>query len=185
MKCVCWDIASIDFEYRYEFTKKPLGECSSYFDKNTIYKDLVKVAKKYNITVNEIFQHRENLIKYATDEIQETFENTNLSIWAQAAFFEFKEILKLIKKNHVAGEGDILADTTLKSWYTDHLYRHRNRVAHNTSSYQQNLPTLKTLIGENYKYENYFLFFFILILIDKIFIDFHKKLLQADNEKAD
>ena len=30
MKCICWEIATFDYEYRYEFTKTPLGECSSY-----------------------------------------------------------------------------------------------------------------------------------------------------------
>ncbi|TNE74930.1 hypothetical protein EP331_00480, partial [bacterium] len=57
--------------------------------------------------------------------------------------------------------------------------KHRNRVAHNTHSYQQNLPTLKTLVNENYIYENYFLWFAILVLIDNIFIELYKKYLTV------
>lgn len=185
MKCICWDAASIDFEYRYEFTKKPLGECSSYADKNAIYKELVKLLKKNGISINEALPNRADIIESAAKEIIETFNETNLSIWAQAAFFDFSRIHGAIKKQHIAGDGDIFTDSSLKSWYVDHLYRHRNRVAHNTSSYQQNLPTLKTLMNEKYKYENYFLFFFILVLIDKIFIEVHGKFLHAINEKAD
>lgn len=185
MKCICWDVASVDFEYRYQFTKNPLGECSSYADKNAIYKDLIKIVKKNGISVNEVFLDRESLIEAAANEIFETFEKTNLSIWAQSAFFDFPKIRSSIKKNHIASDGDIFSNPDLKSWYVDHLYRHRNRVAHNTSSYQQNLPTLKTLMGEKFKYENYFLFFFMLTLIDKIFIEVHGKFLHAINERAD
>lgn len=185
LKCICWDVASADFEYRYEFTKKPLGECSSYHDKNAIYKDLIKLAKKNGLTVNEIFKDRAKLIQSAGEEISSTFNNTNLSIWAQAAFLEFKKILSSIKGAHIVSDSEIFSDHRLRSWYTDNLYRHRNRVAHNTSSYQQNLPTLKTLMDEKYKYENYFLFFFILLLIDKIFAELYGRFLRAINDKAD
>lgn len=185
MKCICWDVASIDFEYRYEFTKKPLGECSSYTDKNTIYKDLTKIAKKHDLQINEVFGNRKELIEYATKEILETFEKTNLAIWAQASFFDFKKILTSIKPSHIASDTEIFTDSALRSLYTDHLYRQRNRIAHNTSSYQHNLPTLKTLLDEKYKYENYFLFFFMLIIIDKIFIELYGRFLQASDERAD
>lgn len=185
MKCICWDIASIDFEYRYEFTRKPLGECSSYNDKNAIYKDLIKLTKKNDLSIDKVFPDKENLIKLAANEVIDTFNETNLSIWAQAAFLEFPKIKKTIKKNHIASETELFNCSNLKIWYVDYLYRHRNRIAHNTSSYQQNLPTLKTLMNEKHKYENYFLFFFILILIDKIFIKAYRELLNAINEKAD
>jgi hypothetical protein len=185
LKCICWDAASIDFEYRYQFTKNPLGECSSYADKNSIYKDLIRLAKKNGSAVNEIFSDREGLIESAANEIFETFDGTNLAVWAQAAFLDFLKIKSSIKRSHIASESDIFSDSTLKSWYTDNLYRHRNRVAHNTSSYQQNLPTLKTLMDEKYKYENYFLFFFMLTLVDKIFIEVHGEFLRAINERAD
>lgn len=185
LKCICWDVASVDLEYRYEFTKNPLGECSSYKDKNSIYKGLLKVVKKSEVAVCDIFHDREGLIKSATQEILDAFEKTNLSIWAQAAFFDFKGILNSVKSTHVAGDNDIFVDLNIRSWYIDHLYRQRNRVAHNTSSYQHNLPTLKALMDEKYRYENYFLFFFMLTLIDKIFISVHESFLNAINEKMD
>lgn len=59
--------------------------------------------------------------------------------------------------------------------YEDHLYRRRNRIAHNTQSYQQNLPTLKTLVNDDYLYENYFVHFSLLVLIDNIFIELFRK----------
>jgi hypothetical protein len=48
MKCIYWEMATNDYEYRYEFTKNPLGECSSYTDKNIIYQQLVTQIQKYN-----------------------------------------------------------------------------------------------------------------------------------------
>lgn len=67
----------------------------------------------------------------------------------------------------------------LKDVYKDHLYKARNRIAHNTLSYQQNLSTLKVLKGEDYKYENYFLWFAILVLIDEVFLMLYKKYLEV------
>ncbi len=62
------------------------------------------------------------------------------------------------------------------------LYKQRNRVAHNTLSYQQNLPTLKTLLNENYQYDNYFIYFSILVLIDNIFISLYEHYLKVVNQ---
>lgn len=185
LKCICWDMASIDFEYRYEFTRKPLGECSSYADKNAIYKDLMRLAKRNGVCSKAIFENKDKLVKSSGEEIIDIFEGTNLSIWAQAAFFDFKEILISIKGGDVAGENDIFHEAKLRSWYTERLYRHRNRIAHNTSSYQQNLPTLKTLIDKNYRYENYFVFFFMLVVLDKIFVEIHERFLRAIADSVD
>ncbi len=74
------------------------------------------------------------------------------------------------------------ASFLLKEMYENHLYQHRNRVAHNTQSYQQNLPTLKTLESESYRYDNYFIYFAILILIDNIFIDIYSRYLETLEE---
>lgn len=62
------------------------------------------------------------------------------------------------------------------------LYNHRNRCAHNTQSYQQNLPTLEILQNKNYIYENYFIRFAVLILIDQIFILLYDKYLILQDD---
>lgn len=47
MKCICWDIATIDYEYRYEFlNKRSYGECSDFKSKNGIYNDLLDSIQK-------------------------------------------------------------------------------------------------------------------------------------------
>nr|WP_320022224.1 hypothetical protein [uncultured Draconibacterium sp.] len=184
MKCICWEMATVDYEYRYDFTKTPLGECSSYSEKQKIYKDLIKQIEKYGLEFSKINIDKRKILATTSSDVLNTFINTNLSIWAQKDLLEFQSILKDIKDTHFVNEkGTLFADTTLKKMYEDHLYRQRNRIAHNTPSYQQNLPTLKTLINEDYKYENYFVFFFILVLIDKIFIELYKKYLTTLEDK--
>lgn len=182
MKCVCWEMASVDFEYRYEFTKMPLGECSSYSEKQKIYKDLVKQIEKYGLGFSEIDINKKNILKTTISEINDIFQPTNLSIWTQRDFLNYNLIFKNVKRTHFASDrGSLFSDMVLKTIYEKRLYKQRNRIAHNTSSYQQNLPTLKTLIDKDYKYENYFIYFSLLILIDKVFIGLYLEYLELVN----
>ena len=184
MKCICWELASNDYEYRYEyryeFTKNPLGECSNYKDKQTIYKDLIKQIKKHNTSYNVTTElNKVDILATTASEITDKFLGTNLSIWTQKSFNEYSNIWSGVSSNHFANDDNNLFTevhniTSIKKIYENYLYKHRNRIAHNTQSYQQNLPTLKTLENENYKYENYFVWFAILVLIDKIFIELYK-----------
>ena len=42
LKCICWEMATEDYEYRYDFlNNKKYGECSSYDEKSKIYKDII------------------------------------------------------------------------------------------------------------------------------------------------
>lgn len=186
LKCVCWELATVDFEYRYDYRTKPVGERSSYNDKQAIYKDLVeqiiKRSSNFNID-NDI--DKSNILTTTTNTIINTFKETNLSIWSQKGFNEYITIWGDIKKEHFANDNSNLftakqsGQICLQRIYRDYLYRNRNRIAHNTQSYQQNLPTLKTLVNEDYKYENYFIWFSTLVLIDEIFIALYKKYLTT------
>jgi hypothetical protein len=172
MKCICWELATNDYEYRRVLLadKDQLGECSTFKAKNMIYKRLVD-----EIGLLDDKDKRSILIETFLD-IKKTFSDTNLSIWAQQSFNWFiKHHKNFIKIVHFANKNNLL-EGCLKY---DLLYKHRNRCAHNTQSYQQNLPTLKTLTNENYQYENYFVRFAILILIDKIFMELYKNYLNT------
>ena len=70
----------------------------------------------------------------------------------------------------------------LKSFYENDLYNQRNRLAHNTLSYQENLPSLKTLVNEDDSSRNYFRYFATLILIDNIFIYLYKEFRRTLDE---
>jgi len=190
MKSVCWSLASNDFEYRYELTKKPLGECSSYEDKEEVYADIISQIKKRDtrFKISDTL-NKEKILSETADKIKSTFTGTNLSVWTQKRFDEFDIIWSQVRGSHFAN-GETLffksgSDFSLRTIYEDHLYRHRNRIAHNTQSYQQNLPTLKTLISESYRYENYFFYFSILALIDNVIIELFRNYLTLLDEFAE
>jgi hypothetical protein len=186
MKCIYWELASNDYDYRRVLlsNEDKLGECSSYKDKSNIYKRLVEQIRNYDSDFNVTNIEKNKIRKGTALKIKEIFSNTNLFIWGQGAFNNYELIWKSIENKHFATENnslfpEIKNGISLKFIYENHLYKHRNRVAHNTHSYQQNLPTLKTLVNENYIYENYFLWFALLVLIDNIFIDLYKKYLSV------
>lgn len=56
----------------------------------------------------------------------------------------------------------------------ENMFDQRNRLAHNTLSYQQNLPTLAKLVNETQASRNYFIWFGLLTLIDNIFIELYR-----------
>lgn len=184
MKCICWEMATNNYEYRYyRYSQNPLGECSSYKEKKEIYKDLIEQISKFK---NEAFDPhslgRPNILSESSLQVKKSFADSNLMIWAQKGFNEYQEIWNAVSEKYFAHDKNNLftnksnlpgmgsTKKSLDEIYTDHLYRHRNRVAHNTFSYQQNLPTLNTLVSEGYTYDNYFVYFSILLLTDNIFI---------------
>lgn len=183
MKCVCWEMATIDYEYRYDFTKSPLGECSTYKEKQKIYKDLVGQLEKHGLSFPGFNLKKNMVLREASEEVLNAFSGKNLSIWAQDAFLGFRSISGEIRESHFATESSLFPDGLLRDIYDKHLYRQRNRIAHNTPSYQQNLPTLGALMRSDYKYENYFLYFYVLVLIDKIFIKLYERYLQVIVER--
>jgi hypothetical protein len=189
MKCVTWELATIDFDYRRALLDNDdkLGECSRYDDKNKIYKRLVGQIQKYNPKFDiENDLGSAAILSNATTYVKDVFNKTNLSIWAQGSFTWFvKNKSTIIKREHFArkdGKGKTnLFESTLMDKY-ELLYKHRNKIAHNTHSYQQNLPTLKTLANENYVYENYFVYFTILVIIDEIFRALYRTYLEGVEE---
>lgn len=192
MKCICWELATNDYEYRYQrFNLSPLGECSNYQEKKEIYKDLVKQIEKHSELKFENGLIENSLLLQKTNfSITSTFENTNLLIWDKKHYLEYESIWSSITEKYFANKENLFINKNnigngvkrdLIDMY-DCLYKHRNRVAHNTLSYQQNLPTLKTLLNEGYQYENYFIYFSMLVLIDNIFISLYEHYLIAMNQ---
>lgn len=192
LKCICWELACYDFEYRYDSSTKPVGERSSYSDKQSIFKDLLEQIKKRSTSFNVATNlNKDNILTKTTSILRNIFDKTNLFIWSQKSFNEYIVIWDQIKKEHFVNDGTNLFTAfsqpleekiCLQKIYKEYLYKYRNKVAHNTQSYQQNLPTLRTLANINYKYDNYFVWFSILILIDEIFIDLYQNYLKTFDE---
>lgn len=189
MKCICWELASRDYEYRYKrYTQNSLGECSSYDEKNTIFGDLYSQIHKYDKNWKIENEVKKKIRNKVFSDLNRLLLGTNIKIWKQKSYDElFQEIRNTLPHTHFANDktnllGDNSNNVSPQKIYKDHLYKHRNRLAHNTLSYQQNLPTLSVLQAEEYKYDNYFLWFAILIIIDEVFIELYKHYLDVYDE---
>lgn len=240
LKCICWELATNDYEYRYRFLNKNYGECSSYADKNSVYKDLCSAISKmeqsfviYNIFEDIDFTlHIDDLIKHEIEKtrkkqefkkkrflnkdeleklssgiinhflhknicdktkntfrkvllfrnIKETIdkiiEHSLLLFWGQHSYFNYTEEWDKLSNFDFAIE-DALFDNELQKIYTDIIYSHRNRCAHNLKSYQDNIPPLKDLCSVDNVYNNYYFRFSMLALIDEIFIRLYNTYIDA------
>lgn len=246
LKCICWEMATNDYEYRYQYLKKNYGECSAYSDKSSIYKDLINAIVKLNpaFKVSDIFENidispmldeliqqkidcarknqerkkkrkltdteyeglskgmtlyynrggfceeemacfrRKVLFRGVGNKIHEAIGNSLISQWEQHNYANYLRLWNTLSPITYA-EGDTLLGKELQDFYTDIVYAHRNRCAHNLKSFQNNLPTLKTLISKNYVYDNYYFHFSILILLDEIFVRLYRTYIETyDNNKV-
>ena len=172
MKCICWEVATDDYEYRYEWLKTSIGEYSAYADKNGVYKMLMNQIRKDNPAYVFSDKECEEVIKEVAQEFEDIIADTPLALWSDRLYNEAKAALKQLTTDNLATEDNLLVDTKdvkVQTIYTDYLYRQRNRLAHNATSYQENLPSLKSLAVSNGRYENYYLWFVLLMVIDGVF----------------
>lgn len=207
MKCICWELATDDYNYRYtRYKREPLGECSILDEKNRVLNDLVNhvinAAPDFKtLSDNE----RQNIINETNIIINTLYEEGNLKGWAEKEFHIFKELFSNCSKEcvgYMSKEGvmkeflghcencsrkgkpeaknAICEKGSLKDAY-DMLIKHRNRCAHNTHSYQHNLPSLQSMYEDKFVFENYFLHFAILIIIDKITICLFRKYFEKSH----
>lgn len=200
MKCILWTLATYNYEFRYDFLKDAkgkYGECSKLDEKSKVYSNLVEQIKllkpSENIDLKKIIfpdndnepSHIENS-KIALDKFL-SHSNTNSIFEKYIKMFQGTKItdkeLFLPPHNHLfVNEANLPEslkgkDRAIPDIYT-RLYEHRNRCAHNTLSYQKNLPTLNNLDSKSYKFDNYYVRFLILIFIDTIFIKTYEKYLE-------
>lgn len=184
MKCILWSLADNDFDFRYKFLKGKCGECSGYSDKNTVYQDLLKqisaIKKDFNICKDNGLKNKILNIS----NISDLLDKSNVSVWFNKKYKDYLEKWKTVKVQDFAVSNIVLLkQQTLQKIYDNHLYKNRNKIAHNTKSYQHHLPTFNSLKKEEFIYENYFLWFSILILIDHIFIELYMIYLETQKQR--
>ena len=173
LKCICWTLATYDFDYRRTLLKDDdhLGEYSSFDSKTKVYSRLLGIIEKiksHSFEIHEILD-KTAIRQYAEGSITNIFQKTSFEIWAPEEFAAFKKNNGLFKENHFCTDPNTLLQASLQEIYTE-LYNQRNRCAHNTLSYQDNLPSFKTL-EKGVFYGNYFVWYALLLLLDKIFMD--------------
>jgi len=78
LKCICWEIATHDYEYRRRLLENEdkLGECSKYLAKNKIYTYLVKQIKSLG---GNLDNEKANLINRVIEDIKDIFKYSNFS----------------------------------------------------------------------------------------------------------
>lgn len=195
MKCIVWELASNDYDYRYNlFSKKNLGECSCYDEKNKIYKDIIdQIAKHEPEFEHSTYLDKTNILTKVSNVIGNTLRESSLAKTYPCQYQEYLDTFSKFKAECFApaslnnlfrkcdncpfGKARPPRCQSLKnmSEVYDLLYHHRNRCAHNTTSYQLNLPGFSTLIQPDFRYKNYFLYFAILVLIDEVFMKLFQK----------
>lgn len=186
LKCIVWDLANRDLQYRYErYQKWDLGECSAIKDKNIVYADIINhilpLNSTYKIFANEV--QKKQFLEHILEEVDNVFASSNLLHTHSHQYIEFKEVWHDLKGANIDGGGQLVIiakNNTQNANLTDReqiygiyrlLYLHRNRCAHNTMSYQDNLPPLWELRdGYLQKHYNIFLFIAVLVMIDEMIV---------------
>lgn len=204
LKCISWELATDDYALRYERYKlRPLGECSSYKDKLVVFGDLVSNLEKIKPGCALLSDSERSQIMTSTkDEIVEFCSQSPISGWVEKSLSEFKSLFEKCgtecvlymnkgKVTEILGHCEnckkksnpckLAKLKSLKDIF-DIAIRHRNRCAHNISSYQQNLPALEELQKEEYVLENYLVRFAILLIVDKVFVALFRKYLEMKPE---
>lgn len=198
LKCVCWDMATEDYEYRYQtFSQNKLGECSCYEEKKKIVNDIYKQIKKRKLDFNlntEI--DRDEIIKTVKKVIKDFYDFSGVEVIWSHEYEEFYNYIDTIDTRYflvnkqTENKDEIILfqkrkddkqHITSDDLYEifDLAYKHRNRCAHNTLSYQENQIPLNKYVSDDYKYENYFFRYALLVLIDEIVIALYKKYLEV------
>lgn len=158
-------------------TKKKLSE----ENKEKMMKGMLDYYTRKGLCENEKnILKRQVLLEKIYYKITDTLNSSSLVIWKQHDY-EFYKVKwkKMLSMNYATNE---LFDKNLQVFYRTIVYDYRNRCAHNLTSYQNNLPTLKTLVEHSFDYENYFFRFAILVLLDEIFMRlYHAYLISTEN----
>lgn len=184
MKCICWDLATYDYEYRYDFlNRKNYGECSTYDVKKEIFNDLILAIKKIDYVFEPSSIIDDSFLASFHDNIKRLYDSSVMKTWQHREFAYFRLELKkmfCVKQLQypMGAKSYSLFQSTLRRHYTTLVYKHRNRCAHNTLSYQVNKPDLSVLSSAEYGYHSYFFRYALVILIDEIFIRLFKKYLS-------
>lgn len=191
LKCICWDIATVDYEYRYEYlNNKNYGECSDYKSKNGIYNDLIEAINKYDADFEPSIKLNKSFLDAVVQEINNLFENSAMYVWKNKEYLFYLKNHNSIIKDSQIGQGKqrgaksyTLLQSSLKDRYESIVYKHRNRCAHNTLSYQANKPDLNVISDSDYDYHNYFFRYAMIVVVDNIFISLYKKLIEVIPER--
>lgn len=185
LKCICWEMACRDYEYRYErFERNRYSECSDLKDKNTVYGDLLDQIRKIDTSFALTDALRTDVLSTWRSTTRKLYANSLLAKSFKKQYDAYKTIESAVKigwimdNKQIFRNGSNISSTekvetcglSLNELFKDYVYKERNRCAHNTRSYQHNLPSLSAMMSAEYKLQNYFLFMSVILLLDTIYV---------------
>lgn len=174
LKCVLWEIASDDLDFRYKYLSGSVkvNECSQLSDKNIVYNILKKTLEDKNhpfLFPDETEINRQ--ISEIKNNLISKFETSVFRKWLPreySRFIEFSSNIRYKRDGYFTLKSIFGGDNYLNEAF-DKLYRHRNRCAHNLLSYQSNVPKLLDFTKDVDGSDNYFTRILLLCMIDNVF----------------
>ena len=178
-KCIAWEMATEDYEFRHDFLNDFAKEgFSTYNSKQKLYKKLMELLERSEFS-KEV---RKTIVDESKKCIVNLIDDSKVKYWNESKYNDFKQQIKnKVGYENIAKKSENrdkvvynLLENHVQIIYEE-LYRNRNRFAHNTMSYQQNLPVFEEMEMEEFGYNNYFVWFYLLIVIDKIMVKLYKE----------
>ena len=205
LKCICWEIASYDYEYRYRrILSNKLGECSSYSDKCAVYSDIASAIEKLNRQFN--FKEFTSTLSCGDllGPITEFYDCSRHLGWLEREYVSCSGFLWATMnssclaskaKDCIFGEckecgnkavcslhSEIRGMQSLVSVFNAAVYTHRNNCAHNVESYRRNQYTFSDLCEKGDRSDNYLLRFMLLMMIDYAITMLFKEWIQVSSK---
>lgn len=178
LRNICWEVATVDLEYRYKTLQGRVsyGEFSTLDDKKAVYLLLKEEIKKLggNFTFDNL---KTDLLNKVKTEMVDAFSNSLIAKSFPSDYHQYEIFVKSWKNEHFANSNQLMGGQIEKVY--DALYKQRNRCAHNTASYQQDMISLTEMQDTQMRNCNYFTYFAILLLLDKVFVESYRMFRNA------
>ena len=177
LRTIHWSLGNVTMGLRYKIMKglSNFGEYSSYKDKNDFYK-LLRGNKSGNVIYDKVVELKDEEKRDMVDDIGIAMD----SLFARSFLTEIKgkdyRSAKAFIGDLKAGcfATDSLLKKDLEKNYAE-LYLQRNRLAHNLMAHQQDSVSLDNIANKLSLRCNYFTYFAILILMDRVFQKMYEK----------
>lgn len=181
MYSIIFEMSSNHIDLRYKALNGYYKGVSSLNDKNKILKELIEQITLYaNYDMVNKLEYID--ISYWQDSINKINEKFYLSLFMDCNIRQFKECHDILTSLDITKK-TLHKDTKLKNnlfiIYEKYLCPTRNRLAHNEYVQYNNIPTIKDIARDSYKYNNYFLFFTIFHYIDIVFMNSFKQYIEC------
>lgn len=178
LRNICWEVATVDLDYRYKTLQGNVsyGEFSKLDDKRNVFTLLKDKTKEYGGEFPMDAQ-KDNILNEVKTEMEGAMKDSLIVKSFPDEYHRYEIFVKTWKPDHFAKSNQLLGGNIEKVY--DALYKQRNRCAHNTASYQQDMLTLTEMQESQMMNCNYFSYFAILLLLDKVFIESYRMFREA------